>query len=210
MAYRWFAAWLPLFAVFMVLLGGLWFYVSFIQPPALKDQWTKIENKWAPARAAAWAKLDKAAKTSPFDLAAYQAAAADYETQLTGWLDEVLPSGRNASYWGAASSAVTQFHDDITSMNQNLDKVKAAKTIFEMLGVEPSLFNFDNSINNDVYGQAGIRISLGLSLPSVAPSTIPFPSISPSPSPQPSGSPGASGSPGVTPSPAPSPSPTAS
>jgi hypothetical protein len=202
MAYRWFTAWLPIFAVLMGLLAILWVYVSFIQPPALKDQWSKIETKWAPARATAWTQLDKAAKATPFDLAAYQTAAGDYETQLKGWLAEVLPSGRTASYWGLASDGVSQLQSDIDSVTQRLDKIKAATTIFDFLPSEGALTGFDDGINNDVYA---IRNALHLSQPATTPSAFPFPAITPTPSPSASGSPGATSSaPAIVPAPSPS------
>jgi hypothetical protein len=215
-AYRWVSAYLPIMAGLFVLLAALWVYTGFINPPppTPAQQWTRIDNKWSPAREKA--RQDIAANT--LDFAKQQAAYKDFYTQTKGWVDDVTA----VKGWGVAANDVTTFLSDGQAYVTLLEQVDSAKTAYEVAALGSALTSDDSLFTADVVTiEQDLALSPGTTAPPLA---LPSVNATPTPTPSPSASPGASASPtsgasavtspatSPTSSPAasPSPSPTAS
>jgi hypothetical protein len=191
-AYRWFSAYLPLMLIFFALLGGVWVYTTFISPPPLTpaQQWTRIENKWSPAREAARQSLS----THSQDFAAQQKDFKDFYTQTKGWVDEVTA----VSDWGPAQNDVASFLANGPNFLSLLQQAYSATTPDMVTALSDSLPSANETWDT---GVALIRTDLNLpaagatSSPLVLPSDSATPSGSGATSPATSGSPVASGSP---------------
>lgn len=201
-AYRWIVAYLPIMALLFALLGAVWIYTGFINPPppTPAQQWTKIENKWSPVR-----EKDRAAiAADTLDFVKQQAAYTDFNTQTKGWLDAVTA----VKDWGVGASSVSSFLDDGKQYLLVLQQVEAAKTPYDVIALTTTLTQWDTQFTTDV---AQIETDLSLPATSPVPSGLALPSVNPTPTPTPgpsgsaapSGSPGASPSPGVSPVPSP-------
>jgi hypothetical protein len=208
-AYRWFSAYLPLLLVFFVLLGGVWAYTSFINPPPLTpaQQWTKIENKWSPAREEARQSLS----SHDLDFVAQQKDFKDFYTQTKGWVDDVTA----VSDWGLAQNEVASFLSDSQNYLSLLQQAYTSTTPEQVATLSDSLPSADQTWDTEV---ALIRTDLGMPAVAATPSPLVLPSVNATPSgsgaasPATSGSPAATGSttaPGASPSVAPSASQTA-
>ena len=190
-AYRWFAAYLPILLILFVLLGGVWVYVSFINPPPLspKDQWVKIENKWSPAR-------EKARQALADDSIDFVKQLADYKefyTQTKGWVDDVAA----VSDWGTAQNEVTSFLSDSKDYLGLLQQAYTSTTPDQVNSLSSSLPAADSTFTTEV---ALIRSDLDLSATGATPAPIVLPSVNATPS----GSAAASGSPAASASASPS------
>lgn len=208
-AYRWFRAYLPLMVVLFALLGGLWVYTSFISPPplTLAQQWTRIENKWSPARE----KARESLSSHSLDFVAQSGDYQDFYTQTKGWVDDVT----SITDWGVAQNDVTSFLANSQNYLNVLQQAYEAKTPDQVTALSQSLPDADQTWDSEV---ALIRTDLGMPAVAATPSPPVLPSVSVTPSgsgaasPATSGSPAATGStasPGASPSVAPSASPTA-
>ncbi len=202
-AYRWIVAYLPILALLFVLLGAVWVYTGFINPPAPTpaQQWTKIENKWSPPR-----EKDRIAiATDSGDFTKQLADYTDFYTQTKGWVDAVTA----ISDWGVAQDDVSNFLDDSQQYISVLQQIDAAKTPYDVIAQAPGLATWDTQFASDV---ATITSDFALTTMSPVPSGVALPSVNPTPTPTPgpSGSAAPSGSPGATGSPAASAAPTAS
>jgi hypothetical protein len=199
-AYRWIVAYLPIMALLFALLGAVWIYTGFINPPppTPAQQWTKIENKWSPVR-----EKDRAAiAADTLDFVKQQADYTDFNTQTKGWLDAVTA----VKDWGVGASSVSSFLDDGKQYLLVLQQVEAAKTPYDVIALTATLTQWDTQFTTDV---AQIETDLSLPATSPVPSGLALPSVNPTPTPTPgpSGSAAPSGSPGATPSPGVSPVP---
>ena len=202
-AYRWIVAYLPILALLFGLLGIVWVYTSYINPPppTPAQQWAKIEAKWSPARETA----RQAVSANTLGFAKQQAAYKDFYTQTKGWVDEV----KAVTAWGVGANEVTTFLSDGGEYVSLLQQVNAATTPNEVASMSATLIQWDQAFTADV---AAVERDFALAVASPAPPTLAFPSVNPTPTdtPAPTGSPAATGSPVATPSPAPTPTGVAS
>ncbi len=200
-AYRWFIAYLPIMVVLFALLGALWVYTGFINPPppTPAQQWAKIEAKWSPARETARA----AVAASTLDFTAQQAAYKDFYTQTKGWVDAVTA----VKDWGTTGSTdVATFVTDGQSYLTTLQQVTAATSANDVAALGPTLSQWDTTFTADV---ALVETDFKLPTASPAPSALALPSVNPTATPAPTGSPAPSGSPEAPATPAPTPGATA-
>jgi hypothetical protein len=206
-AYRWISAYMPILAGLFILLGALWVYTGFINPPPVTpaQQWTKIENAWSPAR-------EKARQAIAADVSDFTKMKADYKdfyTQTRGWIDAVTP----VKDWGVGAQSVSTLLSDGQQYEAVLTQAIAAKTPADLAALAALVQQADSTFNSDV---AAVKTDLALPATNPLPSALVFPSVNPTPtaasegtgSPAPSATPAAS----VTPAPTPTspPSPTAS
>ena len=208
-AYRWIVAYLPLMAGLFLLLGALWVYTSYINPPpgTPAQQWAKIEAKWSPARE----KDRQAVAADTLDFAKQQADYKDFYTQTKGWVEDV----KAVSDWGVGQQDVTTFLSNGQEYVSLLEQINAAKTPVDVAALATTTGSWDASFTQDV---AKIRQDFALPATSPQPSPLVFPSVNPTPptspgasgSLAPSGSPVASATPAASVSAAPSPSGAAS
>jgi hypothetical protein len=201
LAYRWIVAVVPILAIFFVLLGAAWVYTTYLKPPTPAQQWTTIQDKWSPLREKAREDIATAAKATPFDLAAYQAACRSYSNQIKGWTDAVLA----VKDWGDAQSDIPTLQTASEQFVSLLQSVDSAKTAYDVVALQSQIDQYDTAFTQNVIN---IRQSLGLATPAASPSPFEFPSVEPTATPGESGSPGASGSPAASASPAPTETPT--
>jgi hypothetical protein len=198
-AYRWVSAYLPIMAGLFALLAGLWIYTSFINPPAPTpaEQWTKIQDKWSPAREAA----RKQIADPTLDFAAQQAAYKTFYDQTKGWVDEVTTPVRD---WGAAGVDMPAFLSDGADLVKALQPVTEAKTVYDIANLAATIGPLDQNFTQDIVViENDLKITVGATAPPLA-----FPSVNPTPTPTPSPSSAASASAGATASPAASSTPT--
>jgi hypothetical protein len=229
-----FGAYLPLFLLFLVVLGGFWTWTTFgPHTPTPKENWQRIETKWLQPREDARQNVTDA--MSDFKL--QQAGYTEFRDKTKGWMVDLTAVG--ASGWDGPkpsidvvggqfafnSELVQQFIDAGNAEVALLDQVVAAKTPDEVLAIGADIINAEKTFvttyanaYTQVVGSFPKASEEPLALPSgnICPSPSAPASASPSPSPSASPSPSTSASPlaGTSLSPSPSivvsPSPSAS
>ena len=215
-------AYLPLFAVFVVLLGGFWAWTSFgPHAPTPKQNWLALEEKWKPKRDADVKRVASAIAADDFNamIAAYTSVRDDtrsWDGELSAvqnWDDpNVSPDPNQQS---TATALVGQLIQDGVAEANLLDQVVAAKSSYDVLVLKPQVDQVDQGWLADYQAarQAifGIQINPGQSLalppgqacPTPAPTDTPGPTLAPGATATPS--PTATATPTPTPSPSGSP-----
>jgi len=141
-AYRWIVAYLPIMALLFALLGAVWIYTGFINPPppTPAQQWTKIENKWSPVR-----EKDRRRHRRRHPRFC-QAAGGLYGLQHP---DEGLARrGHGRKGLGRRSQSVSSFLDDGKPYLLVLQQVEAAKTPYDVIALTPTLTQWDTQFTN--------------------------------------------------------------
>ena len=167
------------------LLAGLWIYTSFINPPPLTpaEQWTKIQEKWSPAREAARQKI----ADPKLDFAAQQAAYKTFYEQTKGWVDEVTTPVRD---WGAAGVDMPAFLSDGADLAKALQPITDAKTVYDVANLAATIGPLDQNVTQDIaIIEKDLKITVGPTAPPLA-----FPSVNPTPTPTPTPAPSATSS----------------
>jgi len=136
-AYRWFIAYLPIMVVLFALLGALWVYTGFINPPppTPAQQWAKIEAKWSPARETA------------------RAAVAAVDTGGLAGLDLFGAAPGNVAQAGQAFAPDTTLELKLRGVFFNGDSTQSSAIIAEAslsflgLGVQPPTPSWGTMLN---------------------------------------------------------------
>jgi hypothetical protein len=180
-AYRWIRAYLPILALLFALLGVVWVYTSFINPPppTPAQQWARIEAKWSPARERA----RQAIAADTLDFAKQQADYKDFYTQTKGWVDAVAA----VKDWGVGANDVTTFLSDGQLYVGGLEQINAMKTANDVAALSATISQSDSAFTADVLL---IKADFKLSVTGPTAPPLAFPSVNPTPT----GVPGASGS----------------
>jgi hypothetical protein len=207
-------AYIPLFVIFVIALGGFWAWTSFgPHTPSPKQSWTQIEDKWKPKRDDAVKKVAAAIAANDFSamIAAYTAVRDD----TRGWDGELsaidswdLADASPDANGQTATGLVSQLIQDGTTEANALDQVVAAKSTYEVLVLKPQVDQADQTFLADYQSarQAifGVQPNPGqsLALPAGQACATAVPTDTPGPTPAPGST--------ATPTPTATPSPTTS
>lgn len=201
--YAYTKAYIPIFAMVVVLLGMLWLGQTFIpKAPTLGQRWDEIQGRhWTALQDARQASIDA---FSDFD--AQKAAFTDFRDATKAWMSDI----RTVDDWGKAQANVEGLlatgDEQVALLDEFVAAPSAGDISYELqqaiLSADQTFRQYLGLVRSDLDLKAEVVPTLSPVSPS--PSASPGPSGSVSPQPSGSAPVSGSGSPQASPSPAPS------
>jgi hypothetical protein len=206
-AFEYVRSYIPLFAAFVLVFGGVWAWISFgPHTPSPKERWTQIEQQWRPRRDADLALIGANVNNFDAQVAAYKSLHDDMKSWMdalsavSDWVDARASDNTNLQVAQDVGAFVSVGNSEITV----LAVISNATSANDVLGQQSTLNTIDGQ-----FEQAYETVYIDFyqrNLSSTGP-TMAFPpgTYVPTPSPAPSVTPGPSATPAASPSPSPSP-----
>jgi hypothetical protein len=205
-------AYVPLFLIFVIALGGFWGWTTFgPHAPTPAQRFLSIQDTWLQKREDARQKVTDAMSDFKLQLAGYK----EFRDDTKGWMDDLAKV--SAPDWDGATPSIdpsqSYYNSQLVQLFVEagntevtlLDQVVAATSPDQVLAMGTDVITDEQSFVTS-YANAYTQIVGSFPKSTEAPLALPSGSLCPSPSPSPSVSPSASPSPSSSPSPSASPS----
>ena len=203
-AYDFVKAYLLLFILIPVVVGGIWVYTNYgPHTPTPQENWTRIENAWMNKREGARAGVQAAYNNFDAQIQAYE----DYRDATWGWMNDLysVPDWNDPKKSESENAEIAQEMRALIQAGQDevyvLEQVVNCQTSTEVLALGQQVVDAESTFNTqfsivrfDLMGSAQYMITPGPSLALPNPSLTPLETASGSPDASSSSSAGASGS----------------